>query len=110
MRLSDSFFILSRAGESGTAYAPLYVHWFRVDKPRHTSKPEIPDAYKEFLSRGQGTQLLTWRTSLGLSRKEFAERFSIPPDYIRLWETERKRISRRSWEKYSVIKQFAILC
>ena len=65
-------------------------------------KPEadFSNAYSRFLDAGQGKQLRALREAQGLTRKAFAEKYGIAPVSLENWETERKVMSRRSWEKY----------
>ena len=65
-------------------------------------KPEadFSNAYSRFLDAGQGKQLRALREAQGLTRKAFAEKYGIAPVSLENWETERKVMSCRSWEKY----------
>lgn len=57
------------------------------------------DDYNTFLNDGQGRQVRALREGMGLSRKEFADKFSVWPSTVRDWETDSVRITRQTWEK-----------
>jgi len=58
------------------------------------------DDYNRFLAKGQAQQLLEYRKRAGLNRRQFSKRTGIPVTSARDWEEGKKRISRRSWERY----------
>lgn len=58
------------------------------------------DEYNLFLYKGQGKMIQEYRLSLGMKKKPFARWLQINVSLLREWETERKRISKNSWEKY----------
>ena len=43
---------------------------------------------------------LALRSSLGMPRKQFADHLRTDVRNIRAWETERKTVSRRMWNRY----------
>lgn len=57
------------------------------------------DDYNRFLYEGQGRQVRALRESMGLSRREFANRLDVWPTTVRDWETEAVRMTRQTWEK-----------
>ncbi len=57
------------------------------------------DDYNAFLYKGQGRQVLTLRESMGLSRREFADRLDVWPSTVRDWETDSVRMTKQTWEK-----------
>lgn len=57
------------------------------------------DDYNRFLYEGQGRQVRALRESMGLSRREFANRLDVWPTTVRDWETEAVRMARQTWEK-----------
>lgn len=57
------------------------------------------DDYNTFLSKGQGQQVRELRESMGLSRREFADRFDVWTSTVRDWETETVRMTRQMWER-----------
>ena len=57
------------------------------------------DDYNRFLYEGQGRQVRELRESMGLSRREFADRLDVWPTTIRDWETDSVRMTRQTWEK-----------
>lgn len=65
---------------------------------------EIPleyllDDYNRFLYEGQGQQVRELRESMGLSRREFADRLGVWPSTVRDWETDSVRMTRQTWER-----------
>lgn len=58
------------------------------------------DEFDRFLYDGQTNRIRAYRESLGMGKKRFAKYTGIPLSSVREWEAERKRISRRSWERY----------
>lgn len=57
------------------------------------------DDYNRFLYEGQGRQVRAFRERMGLSRREFAEKFNVWTTTVRDWETESVRMTRQTWEK-----------
>ena len=58
------------------------------------------DAFNRFLYDGQAVRIRAYRESLGLGKKPFARQMGIPIRSLQEWESGRKTISRKSWEKY----------
>lgn len=61
---------------------------------------DLLDDFSRFLYHGQGQTIRKHRESLGLERKPYARLMHIGHNSLRAWETEKKQISRNSWEKY----------
>ena len=61
---------------------------------------DLPDDYNRFLYMGQGNMIRAYRERLGLGKKALAELLQVDPNSLRVWEAEKKRISRKSGEKY----------
>ena len=61
---------------------------------------ELIDGYHRFLYDGQAAQIRTYRESLGLGKKPFASVMGIPLRSLQEWESGKKVISRKSWERY----------
>ena len=61
---------------------------------------ELMDAYNLFLYNGQAARIQAYRESLGLKRKPFARATGIPIRSLQEWESGKKVISRKSWERY----------
>lgn len=61
---------------------------------------ELLDDYAYFLYRGQGKVLQAYREKHGLERQELAEQLGVKTYYISLWETEKREISKKIWERY----------
>ena len=57
------------------------------------------DDYNAFLYKGQGRQVQTLRERMGLSRREFADKFGVWTTTVRDWETEPVRMTKQTWEK-----------
>lgn len=57
------------------------------------------DDYNRFLYERQGQQVRALRESMGLSRREFADRLGVWPSTVRDWETESVRMTKQTWEK-----------
>lgn len=61
---------------------------------------DLLDDYNRFRYLGQGKMALACRERLGMSRREFAGLLGISESCVFIWETERKRMTKKSWEKY----------
>lgn len=61
---------------------------------------DLLDDYNRFLSCGQGKLIREYRESLNLGKRPFARLVGADANMIRLWESERKQVSLKSWEKY----------
>lgn len=57
------------------------------------------DDYNRFLYEGQGRQVWALRESMGLSRREFADKFDVWTTTVRDWETDSVRMTKQTWEK-----------
>ena len=57
------------------------------------------DPYSRFVE-GQADLIRKYREEAGLGRKSFARKMNIPIRSLQEWESGRKVISRKSWEKY----------
>ena len=64
------------------------------------SVTDFLDEYNLFLYKGQGKMIQEYRLRLGMKKKPFARWLQIEVSLLREWETEQKRISKNSWEKY----------
>ncbi|BDF70087.1 hypothetical protein CE91St41_26860 [Oscillospiraceae bacterium] len=60
---------------------------------------DLLDDYNRFLYDGQGRQVRALRESLGLSRKELADKLGIWTSTVRDWETESVRLTATTWRK-----------
>ncbi len=58
------------------------------------------DDYNLFLYRGQGSEILKLRQQVRMGKKPFARSLGVSDSSLRDWEAERKRVSRKSWERY----------
>lgn len=61
---------------------------------------DLLDDYNRFIAVGQGKLIREYRESLNLGKRPFARALGVDANMIRLWESERKQISLKSWEKY----------
>lgn len=61
---------------------------------------DLLDDYNRFLYLGQGKMALECRKRLGLNRKAFARFVGTVENSVYCWETEKKRMTKPSWEKY----------
>ena len=61
---------------------------------------ELMDEYNRFLYDGQAVHIRAYRESLGLKRKPFASAMGIPIRSLQEWESGKKVVSRKSWERY----------
>ena len=89
-----------------------YVHYEEYGKdlypPEHMEKIaqlfEVPvetllDDYNLFLRKGQGEQIKTIRTKLGLTQREYADKLGVSLGNLKHWEQNRKQIFKSTWEK-----------
>lgn len=60
---------------------------------------DLLDGYSRFLYDGPVDQIRTVRERLGMSRKAFAEMAGVGEKSVRDWEMERKKVSKKSWER-----------
>ena len=58
------------------------------------------DEFNRFLYDGQADRIRAYRESLGLGKKPFAREMGIPIRSLREWESGRKVISLKCWERY----------
>ena len=58
------------------------------------------DDYNLFLRKGQGEQIKTIRTKLGLTQREYADKLSVSLGSLKQWEQNRKQIFKSTWERY----------
>ena len=61
---------------------------------------DFMDEFSQFLYDGQAQRIRAYRARLGMGRKPFCRYTGIPLTSIRIWESNQKVISRKSWEKY----------
>lgn len=61
---------------------------------------DLLDGYNRFLWDGQARQIQVYRQSFGLGQKPFARQMGIPIRSLQAWESGRKVVSLKSWEKY----------
>ena len=61
---------------------------------------DLLDDYNRFIAHGQGKLIREHRERLNLGKRPFARALGVDANMIRLWESERKQISLKSWEKY----------
>lgn len=66
----------------------------------HIPVDDLLDDYNRFLYYGQGQALLSHRKKLGMKKKPYARMLGIEPNLYRIWESEKKQVSRKSWNKY----------
>ena len=53
-----------------------------------------------FFGKGQGEQIKTIRTKLGLTQKQYADKLGVSLGSLKQWERNRKQIFKSTWEKY----------
>lgn len=58
------------------------------------------DEFNRFLYDGQAVRIRTYRESLGLGKKQFAREMGIPIRSLQGWESGRKIISLKCWERH----------
>ena len=61
---------------------------------------DLLDDFSRFLYYGQGKAIREHRERLGLQKKPYARLLHLEPNRLRAWESEKKQISKASWEKY----------
>ena len=61
---------------------------------------DLLDGYNRFLCDGQARCIREYRASYGLGQKPFARKMGIPIRCLQDWESGRKVVSLKSWEKY----------
>ena len=64
------------------------------------SPTDLMDEYNQFLYSGQGENIETLRLSMGMTKRAFARYLGVNRVQLRDWTTERKRVSKQSWERY----------
>lgn len=67
---------------------------------------ELLDEYNLFLYLGQGEQIKSLRKSLGLTKAELAQRLGVSLQKVRNWESEKVRVSRSMFEKFTYYYKF----
>lgn len=58
------------------------------------------DEFNRFLYDGQAIRIRAYRETLGLGKKTFARKMGISIRSLREWESGKKVISRKCWERY----------
>jgi transcriptional regulator with XRE-family HTH domain len=58
------------------------------------------DEFNRFLYDGQVNRIRAYRESMGLGKKPFARELGISIRSLQEWESGRKTISHKSWERY----------
>jgi len=58
------------------------------------------DAFNRFLYDGQANRIRAYQEASGLGKKPFARKMGIPIRCLQEWESGRKVISMKSWERY----------
>ena len=58
------------------------------------------DEFNRFLYDGQANRIRAYRESLGLGKKPFARKMGIPIRSLQGWESGRKVISIKCWERH----------
>ena len=106
---------LIRAEEKFNGYIVKYISDYYEEygkdfySPKHMEKIaqlfEVPvetllDDYNLFLRKGQGEQIKTIRTKLGLTQREYADKLSVSLGSLKQWEQNRKQIFKSTWERY----------
>lgn len=61
---------------------------------------DLMDEFHRFLYDGQAHRIRAYRNALGLAKKPFARTCGIPIRSLQAWESEKKVISRKCWERY----------
>ena len=61
---------------------------------------DFMDEFSRFLYDGQANRIQKYRETTGLGKKPFAREKGIPIRCLLEWESGRKVISQKSWEKY----------
>ena len=56
--------------------------------------------FNRFLYDGQAVRIRAYRESMGLGKKQFAREMGIPIRCVQEWESDRKVISVKSWDRY----------
>ena len=83
-----------------------YSHSYTYEMARKLSdlyglpERDFMDEFSQFLYDGQAQRIRAYRARLGMGRKPFCRYTGIPLTNIRIWESDQKVISRKSWEKY----------
>ncbi len=63
------------------------------------SPTDFLDAYNLFLYNGQGRQIREYRMRLGMNKKPFADMLHVDVSSLRTWESDRKRMTKHTWER-----------
>lgn len=58
------------------------------------------DEFNQFLYEGQAERIRAYRESFGMGQKPFARKMGIPIRNLQEWESGRKVISMRCWERH----------
>ena len=61
---------------------------------------DLLDEFNRFHYDGQAARIRAYRDSLGMEKKEFARMLGITPRCLEEWESGRKAISLKCWERY----------
>ena len=61
---------------------------------------DLLDEFSRFLYDGQAVRIRAYRESMGLGKKQFAREMGIPIRCLQEWESGRKVISIKCWERH----------
>ena len=75
-------------------------HVERLAQFYHVPVTDFLDEFNRFLYDGQAIRIRAYREALGLGKKTFARKMGISIRSLREWESGKKVISRKCWERY----------
>ena len=67
---------------------------------------DLLEGYQLFIYSGQRRNIEILRLTLGMKKRPFARYLGVNRTTLQGWITEKKRVSKKSWEKYFAEKKF----
>lgn len=86
--------------ENGSSTTVALERMDKLAKYYGVPTEELLDDYGRFLLGGQDWCIRKYRASCSLGQKPFARQMGIPIRCLQDWESGRKVVSLKSWEKY----------
>jgi hypothetical protein len=95
MQYSENSYLMYQTKNGVVRFAPLFIHSFRLIAPRKLLEAQqFNRRYHSYEEISSVPNRLRW------CRYQQGWMLGIFPRNLQLWETEQKRVSKNSWQKY----------
>ena len=98
-----------KAGMANSVYKAIEEEFTQHMEPEQVERParfygvpvtDFLDEFNHFLHDGQAVRIRAYRESFGMGKKPFARKMGIPVRCLQEWESGRKVISIKCWERH----------